>query len=211
MNQIEPNWLTWARELQAISQTGLTFTRDPFDRERYGRLRELASEILSAHTGTPSDRIVDLFAEQVGYATPKVEVRAAVFDENNRILMVRETLDDGRWTFPGGFADVNTTPAENTVREVREESGYEVAVTKLAAVWDRTRQGHPPGMFSSFKMFFICDLEGGAPATSIETSEVRWFAESNLPTDLSVGRVLPSQIKRMFEHRRQPTLPTDFD
>src|ERR1700743_274585 len=136
MNQIEPNWLTWARELQAISQTGLTLTRDPLDRERYGRLRELASEILSAHTETPSDRIVDLFAEQVGYATPKVEVRAAVFDENNRILMVRETLDDGRWTLPGGFADVNTTPAENTVREVREESGYEVAVTKLAAVWD---------------------------------------------------------------------------
>ena len=113
MNQIEPNWLTWARELQAISQTGLTFTRDPFDRERYGRLRELASEILSAHTETPSDRIVDLFAEQVGYATPKVEVRAAVFDENNRILMVRETLDDGRWTFPGAvFVPLNNSASE---------------------------------------------------------------------------------------------------
>ena len=211
MNQIEPNWLTWAREIQAISQTGLTFSRDPFDRERYVRLRELAAEILGAYTETPPDQIVKLFAGQAGYATPKVEVRAAVFDENNRILMVRETLDDERWTLPGGFADVNTTPAENTVREVREESGYEVAVTKLAAVWDKTRQGHPTGMFSSFKMFFICDLEGGAPATSIETSEVRWFAESNLPTDLSVGRVLPHQIKRMFEHQRQPSLPTDFD
>jgi ADP-ribose pyrophosphatase YjhB (NUDIX family) len=167
------------------------FTRDPFDRERYGR--ELASEILGAYTETPSDRIVDLFAEQTGYATPKVEVRAAVFDESDRILMVRETIDDGRWTLPGGFADVNTTPAENTVREVREESGYEVAVTKLAAVWDKTRQGHPPGVFSSFKMFFVCELIGGVPATSIETSEVSWFAETNVPTDLSEGRVLPNQ------------------
>jgi ADP-ribose pyrophosphatase YjhB (NUDIX family) len=211
MNQIEPNWLTWAREIQSISQSGLTFTRDHFDRERYVRLRGLAAEILGAYTGIPVDRIAALFADQDGYATPKIDVRAAAFNGENEILMVRETSDGGRWTLPGGWADVNFTPAENAMKETIEESGYEVAVTKLAAVWDKTRQGHPPSMFSSFKMFFVCELIGGAPATSIETSEVSWFAESDLPTDLSEGRVLPNQIKRMFEHRRQPTLPTDFD
>jgi ADP-ribose pyrophosphatase YjhB (NUDIX family) len=211
MSQIEPNWLTWARELQAIAQTGLTFSREPFDRARYMRLRELSAEIFHAYTDIPVDRIAALFADQEGYATPKIDVRAAAFNGENQVLMVRETSDGGRWTLPGGWADVNFTPAENAMKETFEESGYEVAVTKLAAVWDRTRQAHPAGVFSCFKMFFICDLAGGAPATSIETSEVRWFAESDLPTDLSLGRVLPNQLSRMFEHRRQPTLPTEFD
>ncbi|MFT4172242.1 MAG: NUDIX hydrolase [Rhodocyclaceae bacterium] len=211
MPNIEPKWLIWAREMQALAQTGLTFTRDPYDRERYERLRELSAEVFGAHTDEPVDRIASLFAEQTGYATPKVDVRAAVFDDDGRLLMVRETADEGRWTLPGGWADVNVTAAENAVTEAREESGYEVVVTKLAAVWDRTRQAHPAGVFSCCKMFFLCRPVGGAAATSLETSEVRWFEEHSLPDDLSLGRVLPHQIKRMFEHLRQPDLPTDFD
>jgi ADP-ribose pyrophosphatase YjhB (NUDIX family) len=211
MGQVEPYWLTWAREMQAIAQTGLTFTRDPFDHERYLRLRELAAEILHSYTDTPLERIDALFSTQAGYATPKVEVRSAVFDDQGRILMVRETADGGRWTLPGGWADVNVTASENAVKEVREESGYEVAVSKLAAVWDRTRQAHPAGIFSCYKIFFLCKAIGGTAATGIETSEVRWFAETQVPDDLSLGRVTPSQIKRMFEHRRQSDLPTDYD
>jgi len=197
--------------LQAIAQTGLTFTRDPYDRERYERLRQLAAEIFSAYTGEPVDRIVNLFSGQTGYATPKIDVRAAVFDSDGRLLMVREAADQGRWTLPGGWADVNFTPAENAVKEVLEESGYEVAVTKLAAVWDRTRQAHPVSVFSCCKMFFLCDLVGGAATTSLETSEVRWFAEQEIPADLSLGRVLQRQIGRMFERRRNPGLATEFD
>ncbi|MGC3964732.1 MAG: NUDIX hydrolase [Rhodocyclaceae bacterium] len=211
MTDIEPKWLTWAREMQALAQSGLTFTRDPYDRERYERLRELSAEIFHAQTDEPIESILSLFAGQTGYATPKVDVRAAVFDEGGRVLMVRETADNGRWTLPGGWADVNFTPAENVVKEVREESGYEVVVTKLAAVWDRTRQAHPAGVFSCCKMFFVCRPVGGAATTSLETSEVRWFDERDLPDDLSLGRVLPGQIQRMFEHLRQPALPTDFD
>lgn len=207
----EPDWLTWTRELQAIAQTGLAFTRDAYDRERYERLRTLASQIMAAHTGTPVERIEALFAGEHGYATPKVDVRGAAFDGRGRMLMVREVADGGRWTLPGGWADVNFSAAENVVREVREESGYEVRVRKLAAVWDRTRQGHAGGVFSCCKVFFICDVMGGAAATGTETSEVRWFAEDELPGDLSLGRVLPGQLRRMFDHAHAAALPTEFD
>jgi ADP-ribose pyrophosphatase YjhB (NUDIX family) len=207
----EPAWLTWTRQMQAIAQTGLEFTRDPYDRERYDMLRALASTIMAAHTATPAARIDALFAAETGYATPKIDVRGAVFDAQNRILMVREVLDGGRWTLPGGWADVNLTPAENVAKEVFEESGYTVTVRKLAAVWDRTRQGHPPTPFAAAKMFFLCDVTGGGAATSLETSEIAWFAEDALPADISVGRVLPSQIKRMFAHATDPALSTDFE
>jgi len=207
----EPAWLTWTRELQAIAQTGIAFTKDPYDRQRYEALRALAARIVATHTDVPTERIMALFDAERGYATPKVGVRGAVFDEAGRLLMVRETEDGGRWTLPGGWAEPNLTPAENVVREVREESGYEVRVHKLAAVWDRGRQGHPPGAFSVYRFFFICGVTGGTAATSLETSEVAWFAEDELPEALSVNRVLPHQIRRMFAHARNPSLPTEID
>ena len=207
----EPDWLIWTRELQAIAQTGLGFTRDPYDRERYEMLRMVASRIMAAHVAVPAERIEGLFGGESGYATPKVGVRGAVFDERQRLLMVREVADGGRWTLPGGWAEVNLTPAENVVKEVREESGFEVTVRKLAAVWDRGRQGHPARVFSVYRLFFICDVVGGEAATSLETSGVAWFPEGDLPGDLSLGRVLPGQLRRMFEHARDPTLPTDFE
>jgi ADP-ribose pyrophosphatase YjhB (NUDIX family) len=207
----EPDWLTWTRELQAIAQTGLAFVRDPYDRERYETLRALASKMMAAHTAAPAERIEALFAGEGGYATPKVDVRGAAFDGQGRLLMVREVADGGRWTLPGGWADVNLTAAENVIKEMREESGFEVSVRKLAAVWDRTHQGHPAGAFSCCKFFFICDITGGAAATGPETSEVRWFAEGGLPDDLSLGRVLPRQLHRMFAHARDASLPTEFD
>jgi ADP-ribose pyrophosphatase YjhB (NUDIX family) len=207
----EPDWLVWARELQAIAQTGLAFTRDPYDRERYETLRGLAARIFAAHSDVSVDKIVALFAGETGYATPKVDVRAAVFDHRERLLMVRETADNGRWTLPGGWADVNLTAAENVAKEALEESGYTVLVRKLAALWDRTRQGHPNKVFSCCKLFFICEATGGKPTTGLETSGIGWFSEDDIPEDLSLGRVLPKQIKRMFAHKRDLTLPTDFD
>lgn len=207
----EPNWLVWTRELQAIAQTGLAFVRDPYDRERYEMLRSLAARMMAAHTGTPADRIEALFAGESGYATPKVDVRGAAFDGQGRLLMVREVADGGRWTLPGGWADVNLTAAENVVKEMREESGFEVRARKLAAVWDRTRQGHPSGVFSCCKLFFLCDIVGGAARAGLETSEVGWFAEDALPEDLSLGRVLPNQLHRMFAHARDAALPTEFE
>ena len=207
----EPDWLLWAREIQATAQTGLAFTKDPYDVERYHALRDLSVRILASHTGLDAAVVADLFASDVGYATPKLGVRGAVFDSEGRILLVREAIDDNRWTLPGGWAEVNQTPAESVVREVFEESGYRVRAAKLAAVWDRARQGHPAGSASVVKLAFVCALEGGSPTTSLETSGCGWFAEHEIPADLSVRRTLPHQIARMFEHWRDPSLPTDFE
>jgi ADP-ribose pyrophosphatase YjhB (NUDIX family) len=207
----DPDWLVWAREVQAIAQTGLAFSKDPYDRDRFAALRRLSARIMAGHTAADITKIEALFEAETGCATPKVGVRGAVFDADGRILMVRETIDAHRWTLPGGWADVNQTPAQSVVREVFEESGYHVRAVKLAAVWDRARQAHPPMAFSVVRMFFICALEGGAPATSLETSEVGWFAETEIPADLSLRRTLPQHISRMFAHWREPGLPTEFD
>jgi ADP-ribose pyrophosphatase YjhB (NUDIX family) len=206
---MDPRWLIWAKELQAIAQTGLAYAADPYDLDRYRQLREVALAIMAEGSGAALVPIRTLFQAETGYPTPKVDVRGAVFD-GDRILMVRES-SDGRWTLPGGWADVNQTPAECVEREIREESGYVARATRLVAVWDRTRQGHvPPLPFHVYKLFFLCDLEGGAPATSHETLAVGFFAADALP-ELSQGRVNAAQIRRMFEHRRDPSLATDFD
>jgi ADP-ribose pyrophosphatase YjhB (NUDIX family) len=206
----EPEWLGWAREIQAIAQSGLAFDPNHYDRERYEALRHLAARMMAAGDAAAVPRIEALFSAQSGYATPKVDVRGAVF-RDGRILMVREAADNGRWTLPGGWADVNATPAENVAREVFEESGFVVRVEKLAAVLDRTRQGHDPAPFSAYKLFFLCAITGGAAAISAETTEIGFFAEDALPADLSTERTQRRQILRLFEHARRPELPTDFD
>jgi ADP-ribose pyrophosphatase YjhB (NUDIX family) len=207
----EPQWLLWAREIQGTAQTGLAFCKDPYDIARYHALNALAARIFAAHTDAPAERIERFFAAEHGYATPKLGVRGAVFDAEGRILLVREIQDGGRWTMPGGWVDVNQTPAEAVLREVMEESGYTARTVKLAAVWDRARQGHALNPFSITKLMFVCALTGGAPSTSIETSGTGWFAEDALPTDLSPGRTLPHQLARMFAHWRDPALPTEFE
>jgi ADP-ribose pyrophosphatase YjhB (NUDIX family) len=207
----DPDWLVWAREMQALAQTGLEFSKDPYDRERYAALRRLSVRVMAEHTAADPRRIEELFDAEIGYATPKVGVRGAVFDAAGRILMVREVVDGNRWTLPGGWADVNQTPAQSVVREVFEESGYRVRPIKLAAVWDRARQAQPAMAFSVVRLFFICVMEGGEPATSLETSEIGWFAENDVPADLSLRRTLPHHIARMFAHRRDPSLATEFD
>lgn len=210
--QEEPDWLRQVRELQAIAQTGLAFTRDPYDRERYEALRALAARMLADRVGGDPAALGALFAGEQGYATPKVDVRGAVFDDHSRLLMVRETADAGRWTLPGGWADVNQTASGCTLREIREESGYEARVVKLALLQDRATQGHQPaGLWSIYKLFFLCALTGGEARGSLETSEVCFFGEHEIPADLSTGRTLPHQIARLFAHHRDPSLATEFD
>lgn len=207
----EPDWLVWAREIQGIAQSGLTFAKDPYDQDRYEQLRALAARMMASRSEALQTRIEALFEAQTGYATPKVDVRSAVF-RDGRILMVREVADHDRWTLPGGWADVNLSAAENAAKETVEESGFVVRITKLAAAWDHGRQGHlPPNPFSTLKLFFLGEIEGGAARTSSETSEIAFFGHDEIPTDLSTGRVLRGQVDRMFEHRTNPGLPTDFE
>ncbi len=213
----EPDWLVWAREVQALAQSGLAFTRDPYDVERYRALTALAARMMAASSGgsATAEALEAMFAVETGYATPKVDVRGAVFDAEGRLLMVRELADQGRWTLPGGWADVNQTASECAVREVLEESGYVVRAEKLALLHDRARQGHhPAGPFSIYKLFFLCTLVGDAlvaTGPNIETADARFWAEHEIPAELSTGRVLPHQIARLFAHHRQPGLPTEFD
>jgi ADP-ribose pyrophosphatase YjhB (NUDIX family) len=207
----DPDWLIWARELLATAQTGLTYTQDPHDRERYQALRRLGVQIMAAHTAAQAVRIEALFADETGYATPKVGVRGAVFDQEGRLLLVREAADHHRWSLPGGWAEVNQTPAQSVVREIFEESGYHARPLKLAAVWDRARQAQPPAPWSVIRLFFVCALEGGEPRTSLETTGHGWFHEADIPSDLSHGRTLPHHTTRMFAHWRDPSLPAEFD
>jgi ADP-ribose pyrophosphatase YjhB (NUDIX family) len=205
----EPTWLTIARELQAIAQTGLHFSTDRFDRQRFTRVRELAAAIMAQGSVADAGKILDLFEKDSGYATPKVDVRGAAFMDG-RVLMVRE-ISDGGWTLPGGWADVNQTPAECVVREIAEESGFEARALKLAAVHDYRRSGHPRRHpFSIYKMFFICEITGGAARVSDETSDVAFFARDALP-QLSLGRTTAAQIERMFQHWGNSAQPADFD
>jgi ADP-ribose pyrophosphatase YjhB (NUDIX family) len=204
-----PKWLEWAQTLQSLAQAGLTYSPNPFDIERYQHIRQVAAEIISTYAQVDLPVIQNLFAEQAGYTTPKVDVRAVVFRED-KILLVKELLDHGLWTLPGGWVDVNEPPSRAAEREAWEESGYQVKAVKLLALYDRNQHGFPPYLFHTYKMFILCDLVGGAPATSIETGGAEFFAEDALPP-LSVARTTPEVIARMFEHHRHPDWPTDFD
>jgi ADP-ribose pyrophosphatase YjhB (NUDIX family) len=204
----EPRWLRVAREMNAMAQTGLAFSKDPFDQLRYERLRELAAELLAQGSAADYHVILESLRGDSGYATPKVDVRGAAF-KDGRILLVRE-ISDGMWTLPGGWADVNQTAAECVVREIAEESGFQARALKLAAVHDFQRRNRLHHKDSIYKLFFICELLGGAARPSAETSEVDFFARDALPP-LSIGRSTAAQIERMFEHRADPTLATEFD
>lgn len=200
--------LEWARRVQAIAQNGLTFSRDPFDRERYTQLQELAARMLATELELPADRARTLWDGERGYATPKVDVRGGVF-EGERVLLVRER-SDGRWTLPGGWVEVNDGPAAAVMREIHEESGYQARAIKLAMLLDRNRHPHPPGVYHIYKLFFVCALEGGSPLASHETDAVAFFPVAQLP-QLSSGRVLAPQIERLYRHHLDPALPTEFD
>ena len=204
----EPPWLTIARELRALAQTGLTFASDRFDRQRYERLRELAASMLARGSGADYDAVLGILMLDKGYATPKVDVRGAAFIDG-RILLVRE-ISDGKWTLPGGWADVNQTPSHCVVREIAEESGYVAKPLKLAAVYDYQTRNRPGHVDSIYKLLFICEIVGGVATPSDETSEVAFFTREDLPP-LSQGRTTAAQIHRMFEHYQHPELATEFD
>ncbi len=203
-----PQWLDWTQRLQAIAQTGLHYAQNPFDIERYEQVREIAAEMASTFSDADVDSMRALFAGEVGHATPKVDVRGVVF-RDDAILLVRER-SDGRWTLPGGWADIGESPGRAVVREVYEESGYRVRAVKLLAAYDRNKHPHPPYPFHAYKLFFQCELLGGEAMTSIETDGVGFFRENEWP-ELSVARVTPGQLARFFQHLRHPEWPTDFD
>lgn len=202
------SWTEWTQRLAAIAQSGLTYARDPFDIERYEALRELAADVVADHTGRPAIDVDSYLRQEVGYATPKIDVRGVVFGPGG-ILLVRE-ISDGGWTLPGGWADVLDSPSSAVEREIREESGYETRATKILAVFDRNRHPHPPQAFHVWKIFIGCDVTGGAPRGSIETDGVAFFERDALP-QLSTIRVTENQLRLMFAHFDDPLRLPEFD
>jgi ADP-ribose pyrophosphatase YjhB (NUDIX family) len=205
-----PNWLSWARELEAAAQSGLAYAESPYDRERYQKLLGLAARMMAAGGQADPAQLLELFGMQSGYATPKVDVRGALF-RGREVLLVGELIDGGRWTLPGGFADVGEAPSVGVVREVREEAGFVVKVKKLMGVFDRDLHGNTtPHPFHIYKLMFLCEEVGRCEKSDLETGEPRFFDIDALP-ELSLGRTQAWQIKRLYEHSRNPDLPTEFD
>lgn len=187
-----PRWLQWAREIQALAQSGETFSQNRWQSQRYQRLMEIAAEIVSEHTHFSVEPIYENFKAQTGYATPKVDVRGAVF-QDGKLLLVRERTDDC-WTLPGGWADVGDSPASAVEREVWEESGYEVRASKLIGIYDANRV-KPLELYHAVKLVFLCEIQSGEATPSDETSEVAFFETGQIPADLSEERTNSRHIR----------------
>jgi ADP-ribose pyrophosphatase YjhB (NUDIX family) len=201
-------WLEWAREIQALAQTGLHYAENDYQVQRYRRLVEIAAEIVSESSQASYQSIVRTFNMQNGYATPRVDVRGAMF-QDGKLLMVKERLDGG-WTMPGGWADVGDVPSEAAEREVWEEAGFRVKARKLIGVYDANRVG-PLELFHAFKIVFLCECLGGTARTSTETSAVGFFGADEIPEHLSGERTLPRHIVDAFAVMNDPSRPAVFD
>ena len=201
-------WLTIAQRMQAIAQAGLTYAENTYDVERYEELKQLSASLLAEYTDTPIEKIIGLFDREVGYQTPKVDVRGVIF-KDGKLLMVREVVDGG-WTVPGGWADVGYSPSEIAVKEVQEEAGITVEPVRLLAVLDKRCHPHPPTPFYTYKIFILCHHVSGTPTVGPETSDVGYFGPDELPT-LSVERLTASQTALLFEFLDNPGKEVVFD
>jgi ADP-ribose pyrophosphatase YjhB (NUDIX family) len=203
-----PRWLEWAREIQALSQTGLTYNDDDYNTQRYQRLMEIAAEIVESHTGLSQEPLIQNFLAQPGYATPKVDVRGAAI-RGGKILLVQERSDKG-WCLPGGWADVGERPSEMVVREVWEESGFEVVARKMIGVYDANRSGTPMEFYHAYKIVFLCQITGGEARPSNETLAVDFFSFDDFPP-LSRNRTNERHLAEVLAHLQDANRPAAFD
>lgn len=206
MNKNE-KWLEWAIELQSLAQAGLTYGKDVYDRERYERIRDISAEILSYKTDISVEKVKNLFCNEVGYQTPKLDTRAAVF-EHEKILLVKE--NNGRWSLPGGWVDVNLSVKENTVKEVKEESGLDVTADRIIAIQDRDRHNLPAYAYGVCKIFVLCSVLGGEFEKNIETTEFRYFNKAELP-ELATEKNTKEQIDMCFNAYYNKDWIVEFD
>ena len=202
-----PQWVRWARELQALAQAGLEYSKDPFDRERFQRVREIAAEMASEGTGLPLERVEDLFCGESGYQTPKLVVRAAVI-RDRKILLVQER--NGLWALPGGWVDEDQSIASNAAKEVMEEAGVRARPLRLIAVQDRDRHHPAPYIYGVCQLFILCEALGGAFVPNIETLGSGWFPPDRLPP-LDLDKTTPEQIALCFTAQADPNWTVPFD
>lgn len=191
-------WLQWAIELQSLAQAGLTYGKDAYDMERYKRIREISAEILSSMSDIPTEIVRNLFCNETGYQTPKLDTRAAIF-KDGKILLVRE--NNGKWSLPGGWCDVNVSVGENTIKEVKEESGLDVSAVSIIAIQDRAKHNLPLYAYGICKVFVLCTIVGGCFQENIETTGFDYFSENNLP-ELATEKNNEKQIRMCFDAYR---------
>ncbi|MCI6536968.1 MAG: NUDIX hydrolase [Lachnospiraceae bacterium] len=189
-------WLDWAVEIQSLAQAGLAYTNNVYDIERYERLREISAEMLSYKTDIPVEKVKDLFCNETGYQTPKVDTRAAIF-EDGKILLVHEK--NGTWSLPGGWCDVNQSVAENTIKETWEEAGLHVKADRMIAVQDRNKHNLPIYAYGLVKIFIQCSVIDGAFMENIETTETKYFGREELPEPLAEEKTSKEQILMCFD------------
>lgn len=204
----EARWLAWAKELQFLAQAGLTYTKDPFDVERFQSIRDIAAEMVSAGSALPLETVKGLFCNEEGFQTPKIDTRAALFDEAGRILLVHE--NDGRWSLPGGWCDVLQSVARNAVKEVREEAGLDCEVERLVALHDWNRRNARASAWNVLKVILLCRPLGGAFRANIETIGIGWFTADALPP-LAVEKNTPEQIALCFAAHADPNWRPPID
>lgn len=207
MDNFTQQWLDWIVELQSLAQAGLTYGRDDFDLARYTRIREISAGMMARISDLPMETVAKLFCNETGYQTPKLDTRAALF-QDGKILLVRER--DGRWALPGGWCDVDRSVGENTVKEAKEEAGLDVVPRRVIAIQDRAKHNLPPYAYGVCKIFIQCDAAGGQFVPNIETTEARYFPPDQLPP-LAEEKNTPEQIALCFEAYRSDTWVTQFD
>jgi ADP-ribose pyrophosphatase YjhB (NUDIX family) len=205
--------LTQAQRLQALAQAGLAYATDRYDLERYQEIRSISARLLQELTEEPLEKIIRVFASEDGYQTPKVDVRAVLFREGPEILLIKEKVDNGRWTLPGGWADVGYTPFEIAAKETYEETGLVVKPVRLLALFDKRKHPHPPQPWYVYKAFIQCEVQGGSLIQdTAETTGARWFRQDELPyLDLSIDRTTESQLETIFRFASDPGSPTVCD
>jgi ADP-ribose pyrophosphatase YjhB (NUDIX family) len=209
MTEVElPRWLEWAREIQSLAQTGLAYSDNDHDVHRYRRLAEIAAEMVGSQSGLATRTLLGDFMAQPGYATPKVDVRGAVV-QDGQILLVQERADE-RWCMPGGWADVGECPSEVVVREVWEESGFDVAPRKLLGVYDANRSGRSLSFYHAYKIVFLCEVTGGKARPSNETLDVAFYQFGKVPP-LSSNRTDERHLAEVQAHLEDPGRPAAFD
>lgn len=200
-------WLEWAVELQSISQGALYYCKDKFDIERFERIGEIAAEMINYKTDIPVDKVKDLFCNEIGYQTPKIDSRAAIF-KDDKILLVKE--NNGTWSLPGGWVDVDLSVKENIIKEVKEEAGLDVVTNKIIAVQDREKHNLPVYAYKICKIFILCTAIGGKFEKNIETIESNYFKIDELPL-LATEKNNEEQIKMCFEAYKTDNWETLFD
>lgn len=201
-------WLKWAIEIQSLSQIGLAYTKDVYDRERYQRLREISAEMLAKKTEVSIEKVKDLFCHETGYQTPKLDTRAAIF-RNNKILLVHE--NNGTWSLPGGWCDVLESVKSNTEKEVREETGLNVRAVKIISIQDRNKHNKPVYAYGVCKIFVLCEVINGNFVENIETTEIRYFSLQDLPHNLAEEKTNKEQIEMCFKAYLNENWQTQFD